>query len=343
MIEIKNLTKIYQHPHKPCVALEHINLSIAAGEIFGIVGKSGSGKSSLLRCMNFLEKPTHGSVFIDGVPLLATNAAQLKRHRQKIGFVFQHFNLLESRSVFDNIGLPLELMGVDKKQRAQQVNVLLEWVNLTDKAHCYPSALSGGQKQRVAIARALITQPKILLCDEATSALDPESTQAILTLLEQINQKLGITIVLITHEMDVVKKICHQLAVLDRGLLVEQGSVLDIFTAPKTEVVKRLVTHALHLELPAYLTARLHLAPSAGLYPIVRLTFIGQKADQAIVTTLLERFQVAVNILLAHLESIHQTSIGFMLCQLRGNDAAIAQALNFLAQEKIQVEIMGYE
>ena len=343
MIEIKNLTKIYPHQNKELIALNDINLSIAAGEIFGIVGKSGSGKSSLLRCMNLLEQPTHGDVLIHHISLLSLNAQQLKKQRREIGVIFQQFNLLESRTVFENIALPLELVGVEKKQIKQQVDALLAWVDLADKTNHYPSALSGGQKQRVAIARALITHPKILLCDEATSALDPESTGVILTLLQKINQTLGITIVLITHEMDVVKRICHKLAVLDHGVLVEQGKVLEIFTAPKTEIVKRLVTHALHLELPTYITKRLHQTPALGLYPIVRLTFIGNKADQAIVTTLLERFHVAANILLANLESINETSIGFMLCQLRGHASSIAQAFGFLAQEKIKVEVIGYE
>lgn len=343
MIQIKNLTKIYTHQNKACTALNNINLSIAPGEIFGIVGKSGSGKSSLLRCINLLERPTEGEIFINHVPLLTLNAQQLKKQRREIGVIFQHFNLLTSRTVFENIALPLELMGIEKKQIKQQVDALLEWVDLIDKANHYPAALSGGQKQRVAIARALITQPKILLCDEATSALDPESTRVILNLLQKINQTLGITIVLVTHEMDVVKKICHKLAVFHHGVLVEQGTVLDIFTEPKTEVVKRLITHALHLELPAHIMNRLHQTPTAGLYPIARLTFIGHKADQAIVTTLLEQFHVAANILLANLESINETSIGFMLCQLRGSASSITQALNFLAQEKIKVEVIGYE
>lgn len=343
MIDIKNLTKIYQHQGKEVLALQRINLKVAAGEIFGIVGKSGSGKSSLIRCMNLLERATQGEIFFNDANLLTLTSEQLRCQRREIGMIFQHFNLLESRTVFDNIALPLEFMGTEKKIIRQKVQALLELIGLGDKAKDYPIALSGGQKQRVAIARALITEPKVLLCDEATSALDPESTQAILALLQKINQALGVTIVLVTHEMDVVKKICHKLAVLHEGLLIEQGSVLDIFTEPKTEIVKRLMTHALHLDVPPYITNRLHKMPADGLYPIVRLTFIGSQADQAVTTLLLERFAVSANILLANLESINETIIGYMLCQLRGEATHIEQAIHFLEEEKIKVELIGYE
>src|SRR3989338_9293676 len=228
MIKIENLSKIYRHQDHETLALDNINLSIKAGTIFGIIGKSGSGKSSLIRCINWLEHPTKGTITLDGTILTNLTAHQLKKQRQQVGMIFQQFNLLESRTVFDNVALPLEFIGVKKEIIEQQVIKSLELVGLSDKAQHYPSQLSGGQKQRVAIARALITQPKILLCDEATSALDPESTQAILELLKKINRELGITILVITHEMDVVKAICQEVAILHHGKLVEQGTLLDI-------------------------------------------------------------------------------------------------------------------
>ncbi len=342
MIKIENLSKIYKHQDHETLALDNINLSIEAGSIFGIIGKSGSGKSSLIRCINLLEKPTQGTITLDGKTLSGLTAHQLKKQRQQVGMVFQQFNLLESRTVFDNIALPLEFTGVKKDIINQKIIKLLELIGLSEKKQHYPNQLSGGQKQRVAIARALITHPKILLCDEATSALDPESTQAILELLKKINRELGITILIITHEMDVVKAICQKVAILHNGQLVEQGTLLDIFSNPQQEITKRLTSNSLHLELPANITQRLKKLPVPGLYPIVRLTFVGQQANQAIVSTLHEHFQVAVNILLANLELIGEVSIGFMFCQLHGELDQIRQSIDFLRQQKIKVELIGY-
>ena len=237
MIKLENVTKTYAG--KASVqALKGINLTIDDGEIFGIIGKSGAGKSTLIRCINMLEKPTSGSVTIDGDELTKMNEHQLRNERKNIGMIFQHFNLLSSRNVYDNIAFPLELAGVSKEGIKKKVSQLLELVDLTDRQYNYPSQLSGGQKQRVGIARALASDPKVLLCDEATSALDPQTTKSILELLKDINQRLGITIVIITHEMTVIKEICNRVAVIEGGVIKEQGRVVDIFTNPQSETMK---------------------------------------------------------------------------------------------------------
>ncbi len=240
-IQIKNLEKNYTSHNNTVTALSKINLDIEKESIYGIIGMSGAGKSTLVRCINFLERPTSGTVIIGDKDLSKLNEKQLRRVRQKIGMIFQQFNLLMQRNVIDNICFPLEISGVKKEEARKRAEELLELVNLSDKCKSYPSQLSGGQKQRVAIARALATNPEILLCDEATSALDPDTTRSILSLLKDINKKLGITIIIITHEMKVVEEICDYVAIVDKGHLAEQGKVLDVFSNPSTEAAKRLV------------------------------------------------------------------------------------------------------
>lgn len=341
MIILKNLSKIYEGHLIP--VLNNIDLEVSAGEIFGIIGKSGAGKSTLIRCANLLERPTSGQVIVDGVELTALNAKALRVERRQLGMIFQHFNLLESRTAFENIALPLELSRQPKAIIAKRVNELLSLVGLEDRANYYPSNLSGGQKQRVAIARALATHSKILLCDEPTSALDPESTQSILKLLTSLRDELDITILLITHEMDVIKTICDRVGILDKGELVEQGSVVDIFTEPKSDITKSLTQKALHLELPLCLKQAIKAEYFSGSSPIVRLAFIGKTANEPIVTALHQRFEVTANILQADLELIHGAMMGFMLCKLMGAQEAIQQALDYLKSMNIKVEIMGYE
>ena len=238
MIYIKDLTKIFYSDSGNLKALDEVDLHVKKGEIFGVIGLSGAGKSTLLRCMNMLEKPTKGSVEIDGVDLTKLSPNELKEYRKKIGMIFQHFNLLSSRSVRGNVAFPLEIAGLSKKAIASKVDNLLDLVGLSDKADSYPSQLSGAQKQRVGLARALAKDPKVLLCDEATSALDPHTTLSILNLLKDINKKLGLTIVLITHEMNVIKHICHTVAVIEESRVVEQGSVLEIFETPKQKLLR---------------------------------------------------------------------------------------------------------
>lgn len=342
MITIKNLTKAYQSQEQQVTALKDINLEIDQGEIFGVIGKSGAGKSTLIRCVNLLEKPSSGEITIDNVEITSLAPQQLRQQRRQMGMIFQHFNLLESRTSFENIALPLELVKTNKKQIKEKITTLLKLVNLTDRQNYYPSQLSGGQKQRVAIARALITDPKLLLCDEATSALDPESTAAILQLLKKINKKLGLTILLITHEMDVIKKICDRVAILDNGRLVEQGKVIDIFTEPKSRITKQLTQSALHLELPTSLQQSLQTKPAAGLHPIARLAFIGSSANEPVITSLSEKFGVTVSILQADLETIQDATIGFLICRLTGDENALREAVEHLKNLNIKVEVIGY-
>ena len=241
IIRVENISKTFQANSGQVEAVRNISFSIEKGEIFGIIGLSGAGKSTLVRCLNLLEKPTEGNVYIDGENLIELSAKELRRVRQDIGMIFQHFNLLMQRNVVDNICFPLEIAGVGRKEAKKRALELLETVGLSEKAKSYPAQLSGGQKQRVAIARVLANNPKILLCDEATSALDPQTTKAILELLKEINQKYGITIVVITHEMAVVREICSRVAVLDHGNLVEEGTVEEVFNAPKTEEARRML------------------------------------------------------------------------------------------------------
>lgn len=241
IIRVENISKTFQASNGQVEAVKNITFSIEKGDIFGIIGLSGAGKSTLVRCLNLLERPNEGNIYIDGKNLMELSQRELRRERQDIGMIFQHFNLLMQRNVVDNVCFPLEIAGVRKKEARRRAMELLETVGLSDKAKAYPAQLSGGQKQRVAIARVLANNPKILLCDEATSALDPQTTKSILNLLKEINQNYGITIVVITHEMAVVREICSKVAVLEHGSLVEQGTVEKIFRAPKTEAAKRLI------------------------------------------------------------------------------------------------------
>lgn len=339
MIQLENVSKVYPGN---CTVLNGVNLEIHKGEIFGIVGKSGAGKSTLLRTLNWLAPPTSGEIKIEGQPLSKLSPSALRKTRQQIGMIFQHFNLLESRTVFENIALPLEIAHTPKTHIRQKVNELLEFVELTSFKNQYPHQLSGGQKQRVAIARALATNPKILLCDEATSALDPETTQNILLLLKAINAKLSLTIVLITHEMDVVKQICDRVGVIADGQIIETGPVLEVFTSPQAPETKKLVQRNLHLELPEHFAKNLKATAAENYYPVVRLAFIGHAAEEPITTLLYEKFKVTVNILLADLEWLNNAPIGFMICQLKADTANLNQALAFLNSLQIKTEVIGY-
>jgi len=241
MIELKNVTKHFYQKNREVVALSEVSLLVPEGKIFGVIGASGAGKSTLIRCVNLLERPTSGAVIVDGKSLMDLSSTALAKERRHIGMIFQHFNLLSSRTVSENVAFPLELEGRSKQQINERVLELLTLVGLEDKAQDYPASLSGGQKQRVAIARTLATSPKVLLCDEATSALDPATTKSILVLLKDINQRLNITILLITHEMRVVKSICDEVAVISLGKLIEQGTVEEVFTRPKHELTKEFI------------------------------------------------------------------------------------------------------
>ncbi len=343
MIRIVNVSKQFRHAGKSLPVLKNIHLHIKSGEIFGVIGRSGAGKSTLVRCMNFLEKPSSGEVYVDDVNLATLDHDALRETRHQMGMIFQHFNLLSMRTVFDNVALALELQGAPNDYIKKKVEELLVLVELMDKAHHYPSELSGGQKQRVAIARALATEPKVLLSDEGTSSLDPETTQSILSLLKKINRELGLTIVMITHEMDVVKKICHRLAVMEAGEVVEEGTVMDIFAEPKSPVTQRLTQSALRLDLPAEIENKMHREKSAeAFYPIVRLAFIGKQANEPHLANLLKNFSVEASILQADLEFIAESLIGVSICQLNGAEENIVAALHYLSDCGIKVEVMGY-
>ncbi|KAE9530158.1 methionine ABC transporter ATP-binding protein MetN [Testudinibacter aquarius] len=343
MIKLKNINKIFEVKGKKLTALDNVNLEIPKGQICGVIGASGAGKSTLIRCANLLEQPTSGQVFVDGEELTAMNDAQLVAARRHIGMIFQHFNLLSSRTVFGNVALPLELIGMDSTAVTQRVDELLELVGLSDKKHVYPSNLSGGQKQRVAIARALASEPKVLLCDEATSALDPATTQSILALLQEINQKLGLTILLITHEMEVVKQICHQVVVIDKGQLVESGSVSEIFSNPKTELAKSFIQSTFRINLPKEYMEQLSAAPKgANSYPIIKFEFTGRSVDAPLLSQTSKKFGVDLSILVSQIDYIGGVKFGFTIAEVEGPEDAITETKIYLMEHNVRVEVLGY-
>jgi D-methionine transport system ATP-binding protein len=341
MIYIKNLTKVYHSDSGDVKALDEVNLHIKKGEIFGIIGLSGAGKSTLLRCINMLEKPTSGSVEIDGVEMTSLSPNELKEMRKKIGMIFQHFNLLTSRNVRGNVAFPLEIAGVDKKTINQKVERLLDLVGLSDKADSFPSQLSGGQKQRVGIARALANDPKVLLCDEATSALDPQTTLSILNLLKDINKKLGITIVLITHEMNVIKQICNSVAVIEKSRVVEQGSLLEVFANPKTDTARNFLKSITLSELPEELKERIRNLDHGHLEGrIVKIGFFGKVTAEPVISTLVKKFDVDANILYGNIDHIQDTPYGMLVVELRGKNGGADSAIEYLKTLGLKVEVI---
>lgn len=331
MIEIRQLSKIYQIQNCAFFALKDINLKIKQGEIFGVLGKSGAGKSTLLRSVNLLERPTTGQIIINGVDLTSLSLTQLRAHRHKIGVVFQHYNLLESRSVFGNISLPLEIMGASRTYIQNKVGELLELVGLSDKKNYFPAQLSGGQKQRVGIARALATNPQLLLCDEATSALDTEATHSVLNLIKKINRDLDLTVLLITHELDVVKRICDRVGIMDQGSLVELDSTVTIFSNPQNQVTKQLIQQALHFYTPDH-----HDRDAL----VLKLTFIGKDSDEPIISSLVKKFNIHFNLRQALIEKVQDTTVGFTICSLAGDKVALEQALRYIQSTSIKAEIL---
>ncbi|MDV5171774.1 methionine ABC transporter ATP-binding protein MetN [Photobacterium rosenbergii] len=342
MIEINRVNKVFYQGAKEIHALREINLTIEQGTIFGVIGSSGAGKSTLIRCVNLLERPTSGHVIVDGIDLTQLSNKELTQARRKIGMIFQHFNLLSSRTVFDNIALPLELAGTSKAAIKAKVDELLELVGLADKSESYPSNLSGGQKQRVAIARALASDPKVLLCDEATSALDPATTQSILTLLKEINRKLNLTILLITHEMDVVKSICSEVAIIGGGELVEKGPVGDIFAHPKTELAREFIRSTLDLSIPEDYRARMVESRVDNSYPLIRLEFTGASVDAPLISQVAREFNIDISILSSDMDYAGGVKFGLMLAEFFGTEQAAEQAINFLRDHKVNVEVLGY-
>jgi D-methionine transport system ATP-binding protein len=338
MITLNHVTKSYAGT----LALAGASLHVPQGQIFGIIGGSGAGKSTLLRCVNLLERPTSGTVEVNGQLLTELSAEQLRQARHAIGMIFQHFNLIQSANVFDNIALPLRLLKKNEIQIKARVTELLELVNLENHAQAYPATLSGGQKQRVAIARALANNPKVLLSDEATSALDPQTTQSILQLLQSINRQLGVTILLITHEMDVIKQICQRVAVLEKGQIVEAGQVLDIFTQPKHATTKAFVEKCMGESLPESLASCILSKPSGTQdQPLLHLAFRGNAAVEPLVAGLVQHCGVMVNIMQAHLETIQQESCGTMILSLQ-NISQCDKAVQYLKDRGVVVEVLGY-
>ncbi|WP_419205306.1 methionine ABC transporter ATP-binding protein MetN [Photobacterium leiognathi] len=342
MIEIKQLNKVFYQGDKAINALSDINLTIQQGTIFGVIGSSGAGKSTLIRCVNLLERPSNGHVIVDGIDLTTLSNQKLTLARRKIGMIFQHFNLLSSRTVFENVALPLELANTDKATINAKVTELLALVGLEDKHLSYPSNLSGGQKQRVAIARALASDPKVLLCDEATSALDPATTHSILELLQEINRKLNLTILLITHEMDVVKRICSEVAIIGGGKLVEQGSVGDIFSHPKTELAKDFIRSTLDLSIPADYQARMTPTQVENSFPLIRLEFTGASVDAPLISQVTRKFNLDISILSSDMDYAGGVKFGLMLAEFFGDHTAVNNAVDFLRQNKVNVEVLGY-
>jgi len=338
MIFIEKLSKRYRGADGEVEALAGIDLAVAAGEIFGIIGRSGAGKSTLVRCINLLEPPSGGSVKVAGREMTALSDAELRAARRDIGMIFQHFNLLSSRTVFDNVALPLELAGVAWAEIEARVAPLLELVGLAQQRGRYPAQLSGGQKQRVGIARALANRPQVLLCDEATSALDPETTRAILALLRDINRRLGLTVIVITHEMQVIKDLCDRVAVLDHGRIVEQGRVFDVFTAPKHDTTRTLIRDVVGQELPPGLLERLaqpHLSAGGRL---LRLAFTGAAADVPLISALTRRFDLDLNILHGQIDEIQGQSFGSLLVLMEGAADRCDAAVAWLGEQQIRVE-----
>ncbi len=321
MIEIKNLNKTYQTLNGPIQALKDINLTIQDGEIFGIIGLSGAGKSTLVRCMNLLERPTSGEVLLDGKNLTALPKKELLNVRQSIGMIFQSFNLLEQRNVIRNVCYPLEIAGMNKNDAKKRAAELLELVGLSDRHKSYPSQLSGGQKQRVAIARALATNPKYLLCDEATSALDPNTTQSILSLLKEINRTLGVTIIVITHEMSVIDRICDRVAVLDKSQIAEVGKVSEVFTAPKSDIARNLI---LPKTKESPLGSRM-----------LRIVFDGERSDKPVISSLVLECQAPVNIMFADTRDIDGVAYGHMIIMLPEDKRLAAKILAWLSANNI--------
>jgi len=343
IIKLDQVSKLFERPGQQAVtALRDLSLSIPRGEIVGIIGRSGAGKSTLIRLINGLEKPTTGQVLVDGIDIATLPMRDLRRERRKIGMIFQHFNLLSSRSVFDNVALPLELAHHPRADIKRRVEVLLDLVGLADKRHRYPAELSGGQQQRVGIARALATEPKLLLSDEATSALDPETTESILGLLARVNAELGVTIVLITHQMAVIKAICHRVGVIEDGQIIEQGPVYDVFLRPQAATTRSFVGSAISTTLPGDMARSLQPQPDGAQHAILRLIFAGQGLETPVISRLARDWQVDVAILHGQMDRIGGRSIGVFVISLPVAAADNSEIRQFLAANEVTVEVLGY-
>ena len=335
VIEISNVEKVFKNKKIEVHALRNVSLKVEKGDIFGIVGYSGAGKSTLLRLVNLLEKPTSGSVKIEGKEIINLSEKELNVLRKNIGMVFQQFNLLESQTVYQNLKIPLIISGASKNSIDKRIEELLDFVGLKDKKNSSVSKLSGGQKQRIGIARALATHPKILLCDEATSALDPKTTKSILELLKKINNEFGITILLITHEMEVVKEICNKVAVMQDGEIKEQGNIIEIFTNPQENITKNFISSVINNSIPESLKEELDLN-----LPVVKLTFLGEKSGQPLISEINKKFDISTKILSASVNELGNTILGVLVVQLEGNPAIINEVEEFIKNRGVKIERM---
>lgn len=341
MIELTHISKDFASGGRTVHAVQDVSLLIGKGEIFGIIGFSGAGKSTLVRCINLLERPTSGSVTVDGKEMTALSARELRQARKKIGMIFQHFNLMPSRTVFGNVAYPLRGSGLSREQIADKVHRLLELVGIGDKAEAYPKQLSGGQKQRVAIARALANDPNVLLCDEATSALDPQTTKAILRLLKNLNEKLGITVVIITHEMAVVKEICDRVAVMEHGRVVEQGEVFNVFADPQQEITRSFIHTTSNLRKIEELIEED--SPVVQLKPgelIVRLSYIQRNVSEPLISTVSRKFDIVLNIIFSDIAIVQNAPIGGTVAIISGEREQITQAIAYLIEKNVGVEVI---
>ncbi|RWR12637.1 ATP-binding cassette domain-containing protein [Siminovitchia fortis] len=333
MIQLENISKIYRRNGKETQALKNVSLHVNKGDIFGVIGFSGAGKSTLVRMVNFLESPTSGSVLIDGKDLNSFSPKELRQAQKDIGMIFQHFNLLNSKTIYHNVALPLVLAKEKKQVIKDRVMELLRFVGLEDKALNYPNELSGGQKQRIGIARALATNPSILLCDEATSALDPQTTDSILKLLQRINQEYNITIMIITHEMSIIQKICNRVAVMENGEIIEEGDVLDVFGNPQQRATRNFVRTVIPDEVPESALSNFSRTPGSRLF---KLKF-NETANLAI-NHVIRHLDVTVNFIYATMNEIKDNSVGYMIIQLVGNSTDVDKAADYLQKEEIKAK-----
>lgn len=337
MIKIENLTKHYHAAQGKVEAINGLNLEVADGEIFGMIGPSGAGKSTLIRMLNLLEKPTAGTININGTDLTELSSQNLRAARQKIGMIFQHFNLLSSRTVLGNVAFPLEIAGVKKKERRKKAKELIELVGLSDRADHYPAQLSGGQKQRVGIARALANNPDLLLSDEATSSLDPESTKSVLELLAKIRDEMNLTIILITHEMGVIKDICDRVAVLESGRIIEEGSIIDIFSSPQQPLTKKFISSVIDFDLPERIIKHVK-AERPG--ELIRVSFVGETTHDPHISDLVKHYSVDANILYGNIDEIQGVPFGTLVLDLEGQLTNIEESIAYLRSKDLRVEVL---
>lgn len=342
MIELKEIKKIYKTKQDDVTALDNVNIAIQDGEVYGIVGYSGAGKSTLLRLLNGLEKPTSGEVSLAGKALNTLKKSTLRKERQKIGMIFQHFNLLWSRTVLENILFPLEIARVPKAKRKQRALELIRLVGLEGREQAYPSELSGGQKQRVGIARALANDPTVLLCDEATSALDPKTTEDVLELLLDINQKLNLTIVLITHEMQVIRRICDRVAVMSDGKVVEEGQVKEVFKNPRETITKQFIRQDTNIDSEDTITILHELARKYPEGKVARLVFLEDQVRSPFISRISREYDVDINIIQGSVQESQDTSLGSLYVQITGSTESIEQALQKIKAYHIEIEVIDY-